>query len=171
MILREDVTIVVAIARNGVMGRQGQLPWRMRSDLRRFKSMTMGQTLIMGRKTWDSIGRPLPGRTTIVLSKSLTPPHPDVRIAHSIADALDMTPIDQRPCIVGGSEIYRQTLPLCQHLWLTHIEAEVEGDILFPQWTPSAWSLLERTTFAKEDGDDYDSTFEKWERVCQDSAE
>jgi dihydrofolate reductase len=118
---------VVAMTPRGVIGRDGDMPWRLSSDLRRFKRLTMGGTLIMGRKTFDSIGRPLPGRRTIVLTR-----RPDWRVdgvvaAASPAEAVQLSGAE-RTFVVGGAQIYRELLPRCRHLWLTRVWSSVEGD-------------------------------------------
>lgn len=112
---------------SGVIGRDGQMPWRLSSDLRRFKRLTMGGVLIMGRRTFDSIGKPLPGRRTIVISRRQNPPHKGVAIAGSPQQAVALA-AGERAFVVGGAEIYRQLLPQCQQLWLTRVWSAVEGD-------------------------------------------
>jgi dihydrofolate reductase len=150
------VTIVAAVACNGVIGLDGDIPWHLPDDLRRFKEMTMGGTLVMGRKTYESIGRPLPGRRTIVISRN-----PDLRIdgvetASSLDEALAMAD-DSEIFVVGGGEIYRQALDVADALEITEVDLEPEGDTYFPPIGP------EWRTVAREPGDGF--TFLRYERV------
>lgn len=132
-----DVTLVVAVARNGVIGRDNSLPWKLSSDLKRFKADTMGKPIIMGRKTYESIGRPLPGRLNIIVTRN-----PDFRVegaevAHSLADAMTIarshSPRETNElCVIGGGEIWAQAMPIADRLKVTHVLADVEGDTTFP---------------------------------------
>ncbi len=125
---------LVAMTPSGVIGREGDMPWRLRSDLQRFKRLTMGGTLIMGRVTYDSIGRPLPGRRTIVVTRNASWSGEGVTRASSPLEAVQMAssgddPIKNRGIfVVGGAEIYRQLLPQCREIWLTRVWSSVEGD-------------------------------------------
>ena len=121
------LTAVVAMTPSGVIGRDGDMPWRLSSDLRRFKRLTMGGVLIMGRRTYDSIGRPLPGRRTIVISRNESWSAGGVERSASPEAAVEMAG-QSRPFVVGGAEIYRQLLPRCTHLYLTRVWSAVEGD-------------------------------------------
>ena len=115
------LSILVALAKNRVIGRAGELPWRLPDELKNLKKITMGHTLIMGRKTWDSIGRPLPGRTSIVISRSLeAPPHPDVVLARSLDEALDAAQKrdESEAFVFGGEAIYALALPIADRLYL-----------------------------------------------------
>lgn len=148
------------MTRSGVIGRGGQLPWRLSADLKRFKSLTMGHTLIMGRKTYDSLGRPLPGRTSIVISRqaSLALP-PEVIVVHSLAAALDRASRDDSPFVIGGGEIYAQALPLAERLFVTWVEAAIEGDTFFPAWNPGEWRLVAEERHSADAKNQYDYTF------------
>lgn len=123
----EQLTAVVAMTSQGVIGRDGDMPWRLSSDLRRFKRRTMGGTLIMGRKTFDSIGRPLPGRRTLVLTRESGWHRDGVERAGSIEEAIERIGPDPA-YVVGGAEIYRQLLPRCRQLWLTQVWSQTGGD-------------------------------------------
>lgn len=128
------ISLVVALARNGVIGREGGLPWRLPGDLRRFKALTLGKPVIMGRKTFQSIGRPLPGRENIVVTRQAGWRSEGVRVAMSLMEAIDeaMRVADgvnaDEICIIGGAEIYTEALPLARRIHLTEVEADVEGD-------------------------------------------
>ena len=160
-----NATIIVAAAENGTIGRDNQLPWKLRSDLQRFKQITMGHALIMGRKTFESIGRVLPGRTTVVLSRSGTFSHPGITVVSSIQEAIDSLPEDIHPFIVGGSEIYRQTLPLVRRIMLTRVMAEIEGDAVLPAWDRSGWQLVSQQHIPQGPNDEWPTIFETWERT------
>jgi dihydrofolate reductase len=156
---------VVAVADNGVIGRDDQLPWKLRSDLRRFKSMTMGHCLLMGRKTFQSIGKPLPGRQTIVLSRTgFACPFPQVKIAATLAEvaALVVPPADIM--VVGGAEIYSLALPLCNELWITRVRAEVQGNVFFPTVDWSQWNRVHYESIQAGEADQWPTEFEKWTR-------
>jgi dihydrofolate reductase len=137
------VTLVAAVARNGVIGRDGDLALRIPADLRRFKALTMGGTLVMGRKTWDSIGRALPGRRTIVITRQLGWTAAGADVADSVSRALGLAgtgPV----YVVGGGEIYAQTIDGADALELTEVEADPAGDVVFPAVDPAVWSETER---------------------------
>jgi len=137
------MTLVVAMARNGVIGRDGDLPWRLPEDLRRFRRLTLGHTILMGRRTWCSLGKPLDGRDNWVLTRDPTFSAPGARVFHAL-DALP-APADGGPLmIIGGAELYRQTLPTAQRLELTEVHADVDGDTVFPALDISQWQELAR---------------------------
>ena len=150
-----DISIVVAVAQNGVIGRDGAMPWRLSTDLKRFKALTMGHPIIMGRKTFDSIGKPLPGRLNIVVTRDMDwnvegamrtsslPSAIDLATAHleSIHAQIDDPAVvpPKQIFVVGGGEIYRQAIGMAQLLYVTHVLTEVEGDTYFPQIDPDLW--------------------------------
>ena len=130
---KPKLVAIVAMASNRVIGRDGDLPWRLKEDLRFFKRTTMGHAILMGRKTWDSIGRPLPGRRNIVISSSLDPAPEGVEILRS-TDSVSglMEQAESDVYLIGGAEIYRQLLPQCQEILLSYVYEEHEGDTWFP---------------------------------------
>jgi len=136
------ISIIVAMAKNRVIGKDGRLPWRLPDDLQRFRQLTMGQTLLMGRKTYESIGRPLPGRQTIILSRN---PDYQVRgcqvVSHLQAGLAAAQTAELFIC--GGAEIYRQTLSLAERIYLTELMLVVEGDSFFPEFPPGQFHLLQ----------------------------
>lgn len=142
-----SVTIVAAVARNGVIGVDGGLPWRLPEDMRRFKELTLGHVLVMGRRTYESIGRPLPGRTTVVVTRS-----PDweagadgVLRAGDVEEALTLAAeLDDEVFVVGGAQVYAAALPLADRLELTEVEAEPAGDTFFPAVEWSRWREVRR---------------------------
>jgi len=135
------VTLIAALASNRVIGRNGQLAWRIPGDLPRFKAHTLGQTLIMGRKTFDSIGKALPGRETIVVTRNASFSAPGVKVAHSLDEALAMASTAEA-FIAGGAEIYALALPEADRLLLTEVEAPTEGDTFFPEFDRAAWKVV-----------------------------
>lgn len=139
------LTAIAAVARNGVIGAQGDLPWRLPADLRRFKALTTGHVLVMGRKTFESIGRALPGRTTIVVTRRPGWSADGVRVASSVDDALAAAAeLGPETFVAGGAEIYAQTLAHADRLELTEVHAEPEGDTFFPELDRSAWLEVAR---------------------------
>ena len=165
-----QLSLVVAVAENGVIGSGGDLPWRLSGDLQRFKRLTMGHALVMGRKTYESIGRPLPGRVTIVLTRQADypPPHPQVLVAHSLDEAralvrtTDMDP--HEAFVVGGAEIYRLALPAASQLYYTQVHANPPGDTKFPEIDWQQWEQLEATDYPCDDKNDYTVTWQVWKR-------
>jgi dihydrofolate reductase len=142
-----DVAIFAAVAENGVIGRDNGLPWRLSTDMKRFKATTMGKPIVVGRKTWESFPkRPLPGRLNIVITRD---PHyraEGAEVVTSLADALTLArtrvrcaPGVDEVCIVGGGEIYRQAMPLADRLYITHVHASPDGDTRFPEIDPATW--------------------------------
>ncbi len=147
-----EITLVAAVARNGTIGADGGLPWRLPADLQRFKALTMGHTMIMGRKTFESIGRALPGRRSIVVTRDRDWTAPGVTVAHSVAEAIDLA--GDGPAgtvmVVGGGEIYRQTMHRAERLEITLMDSDVTGDTRFPEIDPAIWQEATR-----EDADGY----------------
>lgn len=155
------VTILAAVARNGVIGAGGDLPWHLPDELQAFKETTLGHVLVMGRRTYESIGRPLPGRQTVVVTRSAdwSPGADEVVVAHDLEEALERAAaIDDEVFVVGGGEVYAAALSHADRLLLTHVDREPEGDTTFPQVDWSTW----RET-AREPGDG-------WTRVTYERA-
>ena len=140
------ISLVVAASRNGVIGRDGGLPWHISSDLKLFKQITFGKPVIMGRKTWDSLPRkPLPGRRNIVISRKADFPVEGADTARTVSEALALAKSNNPPevTVIGGGEIYRLFWPLADQIYLTEVDLEVEGDTLFPMLNPAEWELLD----------------------------
>ena len=136
-----SVILIAAVGRNGVIGRDNDLPWRIREDLQRFKQLTLGHTLVMGRKTYDSIGRPLPGRRTVVVTRQPDWSAAGVAVAHSLDEALQY---DGTLYVAGGGEIYRQAVDRAHALELTEVDQSPEGDVTFPPISAADWSETAR---------------------------
>jgi len=140
------VSIIVATDERGAIGRDGGLPWRLPDDLKRFKSLTMGKPIVMGRKTWESIGKPLPGRHNIVITRQAGFEVPGVTVVASLDEALRAAGDVPEVCIIGGAEIYRLALPRTDLIHLTRVQAVVEADTWFPELAAGEWHdvLIER---------------------------
>lgn len=164
------IALLAAVAANGVIGKDNRLPWRLPPDLRRFKELTLGHSLVMGRRTWESIGRPLPGREMVVLSRrpGLSLP-PGVLAARALPEALE-TAAAAAPgevFVIGGGDLYAQALPLADRLYLTRIEAEVEGDVRFPAFDPALWHLAAEERHGPSAEAPFSYSFQVWERRPQ----
>jgi len=133
------LSLVVAVAENGVIGNGNQLPWHLPDDLQRFKALTLGKPIVMGRKTYDSIGRPLPGRTNIVVSRQTNLTIARCTVVASLAAALKVAGEDDEVMIIGGAAIFHEALPIAQRIYLTRVHATVAGDIFFPRLDPAQW--------------------------------
>ena len=155
---------VVAVARNGVIGRDGGLAWKISDDLKRFREITLGKPVIMGRKTHDSIGRPLPDRVNIVVTRRAEPIE-GVVVSASVEEALRLgfeaaAHLDtDEVCVIGGAEIYAQTLPLAGRIYLTEVEAEVAGDTFYPALDPAAWSRRETGRVGRSSRNEHSAVF------------
>jgi dihydrofolate reductase len=164
------LVLVVAIGRNGVIGGDGQLPWRLPSDLKRFKAVTMGKPMLMGRKTFASIGRPLPGRETIVLTRDPVFTATGIHLASTLSKGLALASDCARKMgadeiiIAGGGELYRQTLPIASRLDVTEVDLSPAGDATFPSIDPSKWREVSRTPYVQGEKDDASFTVVSYER-------
>lgn len=152
-----ELVLVVARARNGVIGNNGALPWRLPADLKRFKAMTVGKPVIMGRKTFDSIGKPLPGRHNIILTRDRGWRADGVTTAANLAEAVAAAGLDPRAradaiMVIGGAQIYAEALPSATRIELTEVDAEPEGDTVFPPLDPARWREIARESYPATDG-------------------
>lgn len=138
------LTLIVARARNGVIGRNGGLPWKLPEDLQFFKRTTMGHPIVMGRKTWDSIGRPLPGRRSIVVTRNAAFAAPGAEVVPSLADALRVASDAQEVFVIGGGELYAAAAAMVDRMIVTELDADFEGDTLFPPPDPRDWIAVGR---------------------------
>jgi dihydrofolate reductase len=133
------ISVIAAVARNGVIGRDGGMPWHLPDELRAFKAETMGHTLVMGRRTFEGIGRALPGRRTIVVTRDPQWHHADVESAHSFPEAVSLAGVADEVFVAGGAQVYAEAMPYAHRLLLTEVDAEPEGDTWFPEWDRSRW--------------------------------
>lgn len=127
------------MARNGVIGRDGKMPWYLSADLKRFKTLTMGHHIIMGRKTWESVGRALPGRTSVVVTRNTAYAPPGAIAVPSLSAALALAATDSEAFLIGGGELYREALPAVVRIYLTLLDADYPGDTFFPALDPDGW--------------------------------
>jgi len=147
-----QLILIAAVARNGAIGKDNALLWRLPEDLKFFKRTTLGCPVLMGRKTFESIGRPLPGRRNIVITRNTTWQHDGVEVAHSLDDALALVAQEARVFVIGGGELYAQALSQADDLILTEIDADFEGDAFFPPWDRHAFAEQSRETHQSELG-------------------
>ncbi|ESQ90210.1 diacylglycerol kinase [Asticcacaulis sp. AC460] len=169
---KPKLALVVAMSDNGVIGKDNTLPWRLRSDMKLFKDITQGKPILMGSNTWDSLPKkPLPGRLNLILSRDLKFEAPGGIICATMFEALDIAKehatddgVDEI-CVIGGANVYAQTLPKADRLYVTHVHATVEGDTHFPAIDPAVWQVVREETFTKAEFDDHDFTLKVYERA------
>jgi dihydrofolate reductase len=159
------IAIVVAMAENRVIGRDNRLPWRLPADLRHFKQVTVGKPVLMGRKTHESIGRALPERTNIVVTRDRSYMAPGCVVVHSIERALKAAEGYEEAMVIGGTDFYRQLLPKADRIYLTLVHAEFEGDALFPEINQGVWREVERTDCAPDEKNPWPYSFIRLERI------
>lgn len=148
-----QISIIVAVSDNGVIGKDNQLIWRLPDDLKRFKRLTLGHPMIMGRKTYDSIGKPLPGRTSIVISRNPDLAIEGVLVANSLSEAIEkarLTGTDEA-FIIGGGNIYEQSLDMADKIYLTEVHTVIQGDTFFQMPVKELWQEIERTTHPEDE--------------------
>lgn len=169
-----SIALIVAVARNGIIGRDGDLPWRLSSDLKLFRRLTMGKPVIMGRRTWATLKRkPLDGRDNIVVTRDPAFAAPGAIVVHSITDAFEVarTAATARGVgevmVIGGAEIYRAALPLADRLYWTEVEAEPAGDTSFPPLDPAAWRLVATEPIPQGEKDEFRAELKIFERRPQ----
>lgn len=158
------VSVIVAVAENGVIGDKNTLLWHISEDLRNFKRVTSGHPVIMGRKTFDSLGRPLPNRTNVVITRQNLEIE-GCKVVHSLEEALSLFSPEEELFVIGGAQIYAEALPVADRFYLTRVHHAYEGDTSFPKWNESEWTLMESERF--ERGEKYENPFtiEIYERI------
>lgn len=157
------ISIIVAIAENGVIGDRNALLWHISEDLRHFKTLTTGHPVIMGRKTYESLGRPLPGRTNVVVTRQRLE-LPGCTVVHSLEDALALFPADEEVFVIGGAQIYAEALPLADRFYLTRVLHAYEGDTRFPAWDEAQWQLIDSESFPCGKNYPYPFAFETYRK-------
>jgi dihydrofolate reductase len=158
------ISLVVAMDRKGIIGRDGGLPWHLPKDLAHFKRLTVGKPIVMGRRTWAEIGRPLPHRVNIVLTRDPSFTAEGVLVAHDPEEALRLAAPAAEVMIIGGAEVYAVFLPIAHRIHVTRIEDDVLGDTRFPTYDPSAWRLVTEHEEPADDRNAHTMTFQTWER-------
>lgn len=159
------LSLIVAVARNGVIGRSGTLPWRLPADLQHFKAVTMGAPIVMGRKTWESIGRPLPGRRNIVVSRRAGFVATGADVVDSLDAALALCTGVAEVFVIGGAELYATALGRADRIHRTLVEAEVDGDTSFPPLDATCWRISSEQLLPKDDKNEHPVRFQVLERI------
>jgi dihydrofolate reductase len=160
------VELVVAVSENDVIGRANQLPWRLPGDLRHFRELTLGHNILMGRKTYESIGKALPGRTNWVMSRSADFAPPDSRVVSTLTEAQEGAGAESPLMVIGGADIYGLCLPLARRIHLTLVHAQIrDGDTFFADWRGVAWREVSRERHTADDKNAYDYSFVTLDRV------
>lgn len=170
-----ELAVIIAASENDVIGRGNRLPWHIGSDLRRFKSLTMGHPIVMGRKTFESLGRVLPGRLHVVVTRDATwkPPadwkdREQVRVVHSWPEAkalLDRLPDQEKAFVIGGAELFSAAIPDVSYFYMTRVLATVDGDVTLPEVDWSQWQLVQREQHSVDDRNDHSYAFEDYQRL------
>ena len=158
------ISLVVAIGENGAIGRGGNLPWRISTDLKYFRKVTMGKPMIMGRKTFESIGKPLPGRRNIVVTRDTNYHREGIEVVHGTDEALAVTADVPEVMVIGGAELFRTALPLAGRIHLTRVHGNIEGNVMWPALDTRQWEVIERERHESDDRHAYAMTFEVWEK-------
>lgn len=161
------ISLIVAASSNNVIGVQGELPWKISDDLKRFKALTLGKPIIMGRLTWESLGRPLPGRQNIVITRSSDFVADGCDVVSSPARALQLAGDVDEVMIIGGGQIYELFLPKAGRIYLTRVNADIEGDTFFPELDSNAWEITESVSHSAGERNEFDFEFTTYERTAQ----
>ncbi len=159
--------LIVAVSTNGAIGRNGDLPWRLPADLRHFKRLTMGHHLVIGRRTWESVGVVLPGRTMVVVTRdpNYRPGVEGVLVAHSLKEALRLAGGDDEPFVAGGAALYREAFDIVDRMYVTRIHADFEGDTFFPDFDAEQWVVVSEECHDPDEKNLYSYTFLTMERL------
>jgi dihydrofolate reductase len=163
-----DICLIAALDRNGLIGRDNALPWRLPADLQHFKRLTLGKPIVMGRLTWESLGRPLPGRHNIVLTRDPAYHAEGASVVYSVDAALAAAGAVDEVMVIGGAALYRTLLPRAARLYLTRIDAAFDGDAWFPEIDPAAWREVAREAHAADARNPYPYAFVTLERRTAD---
>jgi dihydrofolate reductase len=153
------LSIIVALSENHVIGTGNQLPWRLSADLKRVKALTMGHHLIMGRKTYESIGRPLPGRTNVIITRNKSYAPEGCLVVDSLQAALHVAAGDSEVFVFGGGEVFQESLPLVERIYLTRVHCVIDGDTYFPSLKASEWLEVDCQDFKADEKNEFDYSF------------
>ncbi len=160
-----NISIIVALSENNVIGVNKSLPWHLSADLKRVKALTMGHHLIMGRKTFESIGKPLPGRTNVIVTRNKSFKPDGCMVVSSLNEALEKSEGDSEVFIFGGGEIFREALPIVNKIYMTRIHEHVDGDTRFPELNPSEWKETSHQDFEADEKNNFRYSFINLERI------
>lgn len=161
------ISLVVAAAENNAIGKNNQLLWHLPNDLKFFKNTTWAGVVIMGRKTFESVNKPLPGRLNIVVTSNKNWSAEGTMVTHNLQAAIDLASKEnfKEIHIIGGGEIYKQSMPLADVIYITRVHTTIDGDTFFPEINKAEWKLVEKNDFRKDEKHLYDYSFEKWKRI------
>ena len=159
-----QINIIVAMSENYVIGKDGKLPWHLKDDLIHFKKTTLGKTIIMGRSTFDSIGKPLPNRKNIIITRNKNLHRPNTTIYNALPQALESCKYEKEVFIIGGASMYAQTIGIANKIYLTTVHAHIEGDTFFPQFEKKSWISSPLCTIEKNASNDYACSIELLEK-------
>jgi len=159
-----DIAIIVATDKNRLIGKDNDLPWKLSADLQYFRKVTMGKPIIMGRATHESIGRPLPGRRNIVVTSNKDFQTEGCTVVNSIEQAISACKDEQEAMVMGGASLYEQFLDKAQRIYLTQVDAELEGDTWFPEWDKAQWKQISSESHMADDKNQFDYSFDVYER-------
>lgn len=163
--MKPCISLIVAMARNRVIGAKNALPWHLPSDLKHFKVLTMGHHIVMGRKTYESIGRPLPGRTSVVVTRNADYAPPGVITVNSLEAAISACGNDSEIFVIGGAQLYRQAIALADRIYLTEIDADISGDAYFTELDGKQWLETERASHIQDENNPYSYHFVVYDRI------
>lgn len=158
------ISFIVAYAKNQVMGKNNQLPWQIHDDLQLFKAYTLNKPIVMGRKTFESIGRPLPQRRNIVLSRKNDYHPKNIEVYHSIQAINDLLINEPEIMIIGGAEIFQLYLPFVEKIYLSKVDAQIDGDVFFPNWKEQNWQRIKHQRYPQNAKNEFAFDFEIWEK-------
>jgi dihydrofolate reductase len=161
---KKTITLVAAMARNRAIGLNGRMPWHLPAELQHFKRVTMGKPIVMGRKTWESLGRPLPGRQNIVVTRQAGYRADGVDVANALEQAIDLAR-GPEVMLIGGGELYRQALPLATRMVLTLVDCAPDADTWFPEWRPEEWRRVDSEAFEADERNPLAYQIVEWLRV------
>ena len=160
-----ELVLIAAVARNGAIGKDNTLPWRLKADLAHFKTATLGHPIIMGRKTWESLGRPLPGRTNVVISRDPTYEAQGATVVPNLGAALDLCADSAQMFVIGGAQIYALALPMANRLLLTEVDAHIDGDAFFPAFERGSFTEISRHHHSKDADNNHAADFVDYRRI------
>lgn len=160
-----SVSLIVAMAKNRVIGLNNQMPWHLPADLKHFRQLTLHKPIVMGRKTYDSIGCVLPKRRNVVITRQNTLDNSQIDIYHSLTDALSALDNEPEVMVIGGQMIFAEAMPLAERLFITEIDLQVEGDTFFPAWNASQWELVNQIKHDKDSDNPYNYCFKTYKRI------
>ena len=158
------LSIIVAVSENNVVGKENKLPWKLSADLKRLKSLTMGHHIIMGRKTWESLGKALPGRINVIITTDKNFKAEGGVVVHSLKEALNVSSIDDEIFIFGGGKIFKEAMPLVKKIYITRVHSIIDGDTFFPVLYMNDWKETSREDFKADEKNQYDFSFVTLER-------